>query len=162
MSLVGVIVAVLSNIVTQTWNVWPVGALLVLTAVLMVAPNLGAEAEAGRGRSGRPAQLPAPLGTKLFVGRGRELAVLTKPVRNVDRTRPAVFVINGMPGVGKTELAIRAWTSLADRYPDGCLWLGLRAYAATESRIGPERRLIDMAGCLLPRAQRGGTSAAVG
>ena len=40
-----------------------------------------------------------------------------------------------MPGVGKTELAIRTVREVSDRYPDGVFWVSLRTYAARESRV---------------------------
>ncbi|MEO3859859.1 NB-ARC domain-containing protein [Acrocarpospora sp. B8E8] len=50
-------------------------------------------------------------------------------------------MITGMAGAGKTELAIRIARQLASRYPDGLFWLGLRTYAAAESRMGTAEAL---------------------
>lgn len=56
-----------------------------------------------------------------FTGRGGELAAL------VDRPA-AVTVIDGMAGSGKTALAVHAAHRLAARFPDGQLYLDLRAH----------------------------------
>ena len=65
-----------------------------------------------------------PLETPEFVGRSRELALLTAP--QGDTTR--VHVIEGMPGAGKTALAVQAARMVADRYPDGLFYLNLHAH----------------------------------
>ncbi|MEV4536733.1 BTAD domain-containing putative transcriptional regulator [Asanoa sp. NPDC049518] len=68
-----------------------------------------------------PAQLPAAVAD--FSGRDGELAVLDALV--ADRPVPPV-VITGLPGVGKTALAVRWGQSVRDRFPDGQLYLDLR------------------------------------
>ncbi len=59
-----------------------------------------------------------------FTGREAELAALRRPSR-----RPAgagaVSLISGRAGVGKTALAVRLAHQIADRYPDGHLFLRL-------------------------------------
>ncbi|GGW61482.1 hypothetical protein GCM10010503_43210 [Streptomyces lucensis JCM 4490] len=71
----------------------------------------------------RPAQLPAP--PAHFTGRAdarRELrGVLTEP----PAPAPAVAVISGMAGVGKSALALHAAHELRDRFPDGQLYVDL-------------------------------------
>jgi tetratricopeptide (TPR) repeat protein len=64
-----------------------------------------------------------PPETAPFVGRGEELAQLLGP----PGPDPQVVVIEGMPGVGKTALAVHAARELGDEYPDGRLYLNLRA-----------------------------------
>jgi DNA-binding SARP family transcriptional activator/tetratricopeptide (TPR) repeat protein len=69
-----------------------------------------------------PAQLP--LDTSWFTGRARELAALSVP----DGGGLPVDLIAGMPGVGKTALAVHwAHRHLAD-YPDGQLYVDLRGF----------------------------------
>lgn len=43
--------------------------------------------------------------------------------------RAGVIAVDGMPGVGKTALAIHLTHLLADRYPDGTLFIDLAAYS---------------------------------
>ncbi|MEU8975282.1 tetratricopeptide repeat protein [Streptomyces monashensis] len=80
-------------------------------------------------RTGRlPRQLPAT--TSAFTGRERELAEL---LDLADRTggSPGTVVISaidGMAGIGKTTLAIHAGRRLAERFPDGQLFIDLHGY----------------------------------
>jgi tetratricopeptide (TPR) repeat protein len=69
----------------------------------------------------RPAQLPADLPD--FVGRQPETEALTAAAGG-----PAsrLLVISGPPGVGKTSLAVHVAHRIADRFPDGHLYLELR------------------------------------
>ena len=81
--------------------------------------------QAGRLRV-RPAQLPADAVD--FVGREEYLAELDGCV--AVGTRPVIAVITGMPGAGKTALAVHWAHRVAGRFPDGQLYINLRGYAA--------------------------------
>lgn len=71
-----------------------------------------------------PHELPARVGT--FVGRATE----AERVRGwLEATAPLV-VISGGPGVGKSALATQCAHEVADRFPDGQLYLDLRGYSA--------------------------------
>jgi DNA-binding SARP family transcriptional activator len=59
-----------------------------------------------------------------FVGRDDELAMLTG--EHGDSTR--VCVIEGMPGVGKTTLAVKAARLVAGHYPDGAFYLNFHTH----------------------------------
>jgi len=73
-------------------------------------------------RPGRAAPIDAlPPGPAEFVGRDAELARLTGERRD----GPRITVIEGMPGVGKTALAVRAARLAFGQYPDGMLYLDL-------------------------------------
>jgi len=74
------------------------------------------------GRLPRPDTLPPE--TVEFVGRGEELGLLT----GEHGEGPGINVIEGMPGVGKTALAIHAARVVAERYPDGVLYLNLHTH----------------------------------
>jgi DNA-binding SARP family transcriptional activator len=79
-----------------------------------------------------PAQLPA--GTTGFVGRAddlRRLDILLTERNDPAGTAPPVVVVAGMAGVGKTALAVHWAHRVADRFPDGQLYVDLRGYAAT-------------------------------
>ena len=70
----------------------------------------------------RPDTLP-PEGAE-FVGRSEELKLLTE--RQGDP--PRVSVIEGMPGVGKTALAVHAARVVSGQYPDGVLYLNFHSH----------------------------------
>ena len=73
-----------------------------------------------------PAQLP--LDVRGFVGRGEELAALDALVPD-ERTRVVVVAaLMGTAGVGKTALAVHWAHRVADRFPDGQLYVNLRGF----------------------------------
>lgn len=73
-------------------------------------------------RNDLPRQLPG------FVGRGNELAAVVTAARTSPGT--PVVAVDGMPGIGKTALALEAAHALAPSYPDGQLYLDLRTQTA--------------------------------
>ncbi|MFG2867273.1 BTAD domain-containing putative transcriptional regulator [Streptomyces sp. NPDC048338] len=79
-----------------------------------------------------------PGDTACLVGRASELALLTAPM---SPTAVSVVAVDGTAGVGKTALVVRAAWSLADAYPDGCLFVDLHAHGAPHERGGPRRAL---------------------
>ncbi|MEU8989556.1 BTAD domain-containing putative transcriptional regulator [Streptomyces sp. NPDC048558] len=87
------------------------------------------DAPAGPPRPPRPAQLPPP--PAHFTGRTAVLTDLRStlaPTATSTPTRPpasTVAVISGMPGVGKSALALEAAHGLANRFPDGQLYVNL-------------------------------------
>ncbi|MGR6316620.1 BTAD domain-containing putative transcriptional regulator [Micromonospora soli] len=129
------------------------------------APPIGAEAEFGRPafiRSGAPpggaeAELWPPAELKLsqptrveppaqlpadhphFTGRRGVLAAAAELLAG-DRQTTAL-VIDGMPGVGKTTLAVHLAHRLAARYPDGQLHADLRGFDSGESVMAPGEAL---------------------
>lgn len=80
--------------------------------------------------SHRPAQLP--LDVAGFTGRDgdlRRLDALLPDVANAPATRTVVITaIRGTAGVGKTALAVHWAHRVADRFPDGQLYVNLRGY----------------------------------
>ncbi len=97
---------------------------------------------AARPADQRPSRLPRlpetlPSETAEFVGRSDELALLTSG--NGDA--PKVIVIEGMPGVGKTALAIRAARAVTEQYPDGVLYLNLRSHDSASPPLDPAEAL---------------------
>ncbi|MFE0800927.1 tetratricopeptide repeat protein [Streptomyces sp. NPDC058812] len=80
---------------------------------------------AARGRSALEqsfAQLPEPEGT--FAGRRQEMARLRQWVqaaRASTETKPTVVVLHGVPGSGRTTLAVRAAHELRDYFRGACL-----------------------------------------
>jgi DNA-binding SARP family transcriptional activator len=78
----------------------------------------------------RPAQLPAGVGH--FTGRGRELSALTHAVGG-PLEEPWVLVVSGAGGIGKTALVVQWAHSVADRYPDGQIFVDLHGQVPCES-----------------------------
>jgi len=87
------------------------------------------------GRAPRPDTLPPE--TVEFVGRSEELGLLTGEHADT----PQVSVIEGMPGVGKTALAVHAARTVSGQYPDGMFYLNFHTH-------DPERPSLDAAEAL--------------
>jgi tetratricopeptide (TPR) repeat protein len=73
-----------------------------------------------------------------FIGRGGELDRLLSPIEGA---RGPVLLIDGMAGVGKTTLALHAAHLLADRYPDGALYLDLHGHSPEHGAVEPAAAL---------------------
>lgn len=105
-----------------------------------------ARAGAGAGEGGRVGglrQLPADLAT--FTGREREVRAILGAVGKVPGSGATVVIsaIDGMAGVGKSALAVRAAHLLADRFPDGQLFLNLDGYTQGVSPRDPADALAE-------------------
>ncbi|HET6210622.1 MAG TPA: BTAD domain-containing putative transcriptional regulator [Jatrophihabitans sp.] len=85
-----------------------------------------------------PAQLPH--GLAAFVGRAAELArldaVLGDPAATLASATPIV-ALTGMPGVGKSALALHWAHRVSDRFPDGQLYLNLRGFDPGGATLTP-------------------------
>src|SRR5215467_13985779 len=104
--------------------------------ILRRDPGLAApSAERLPARLPRPDTLPPE--TTEFVGRGEELGLLTAEPGDA----PRVSVIEGMPGVGKTALAVHAARLVSGQYPDGVFYLNLHSH-------DPGRQSLDAAEAL--------------
>jgi DNA-binding SARP family transcriptional activator len=85
-----------------------------------------------------PRQLPAT--ETHFTGRADELAALTRLLdrAGADPAGPVVIsAIDGMPGVGKTALAVRAGHLLAHRYPDRQQFVDLHGHTPGREPADP-------------------------
>ncbi|KAB8167886.1 AfsR/SARP family transcriptional regulator [Streptomyces sp. 3MP-14] len=90
-----------------------------------------------------PAGLPAGIGT--FVARAVELGRLRRRLTDASGA-PAVCLIDGPGGVGKSTLAVRAARELAERFPDGLLYVDLRgADPRNQPLTVPEARRLLLA-----------------
>lgn len=86
-----------------------------------------------------PRQLPAP--APAFTGRTLEFAVLDWVS---DGSDVAIAAIDGMPGVGKTALAVHWAHRAVDRYPDGQVFVDLRGSATDPAPVDPAEALDRM------------------
>ncbi|WP_244204396.1 AfsR/SARP family transcriptional regulator, partial [Streptomyces africanus] len=86
----------------------------------------------------RPAQLPPP--PAHFTGRTAERASLRRTL-TTPGTLPATAVISGMPGVGKSALALHVAHELAERFPDGQLYLDLHGATPGMAPLTPGQAL---------------------
>lgn len=81
-------------------------------------------------------ELPVEIGN--FTGRERELGLLVAPA---DARVVTVRAADGMAGVGKTALVVRAARALREQYPDGCLFVELHGHREDRETAGPQRLL---------------------
>lgn len=86
----------------------------------------------------RPRQLPAD--TAAFTGRKPEIERLLKTAAGPGHT-VVVSAIDGMAGIGKTALAVHVAHRLADRYPDGQLFIDLQGFSADAAPLRPDDAL---------------------
>jgi DNA-binding SARP family transcriptional activator/tetratricopeptide (TPR) repeat protein len=89
-----------------------------------------------------PRQLPSTIDG--FAGRGAELKALDGLLSRYDGPGPravAVAAITGTAGIGKTTLAVH-WSHLvADRFPDGQLYVNLRGFDPSGRALEPAEAL---------------------
>ena len=89
----------------------------------------------GRARASalRPALLPSTVPG--FAGRSAELRALSamlSPPGPAEGHPPVITVIDGMAGVGKTALAVHWAHHVAERFPDGQLYVNLRGFGPSD------------------------------
>lgn len=83
-----------------------------------------------------PAQLPRD--SVAFTGREAEMDRLVRAVTETGESGViAVHAVAGMAGVGKTALAIHAGHALAERFPDGQLFVRLHAHTPGQEPADP-------------------------
>jgi len=97
-----------------------------------------------RPEPGSPAQLPPEL--PLFVGRTATMAAVRQLAGNPSPVKhaPRILAFDGMPGIGKTALAIRVAHELAAGYPDGQLYLNLHGFRANSRMVTVVEALRDL------------------
>ncbi|MDI5939145.1 ATP-binding protein, partial [Micromonospora sp. DH15] len=102
-----------------------------------------------------PRQLPAAV--PHFVGRRAALAALDALLAHRRHRAPGttmVCLISGTAGVGKTSLAVGWAHQVADRFPDGQLYVNLRGFDATGPAASPAEVLREFLEALGVPAQR--------
>ncbi|QIS20279.1 ATP-binding protein [Nocardia terpenica] len=83
-----------------------------------------------------------PATPRVFVGRDRELRQILDAA---DRERVvSIHAIDGMAGVGKTALAVRAAHELAARFPDGQYFVELHAHTPEHKAADPSDALAGL------------------
>ncbi|MFD8337908.1 ATP-binding protein, partial [Streptomyces solisilvae] len=78
-----------------------------------------------------------PRDVAAFTGREDELHRLLTTTENDSAQVVAIHTVDGMPGVGKTALVTHAAHRLAERYPDGQLFVDLHAHTAGQNPADP-------------------------
>jgi DNA-binding SARP family transcriptional activator len=123
----------------------------------LALPDTGAaEATTHAGRIGPrtaaqaavPRQLPVGVGH--FTGRQAELKLLDELLDSPAASGSAVVVtaVRGMAGVGKTALAVHWARTVADRFPDGQLYVNLRGFDPDGTAVTPEEAMSWFLGAL--------------
>jgi tetratricopeptide (TPR) repeat protein len=95
-----------------------------------------------------PRHLPAA--PARFCGRADALAWLDARalVADAERGVPTVVAVHGTAGVGKTALALHWAHAVADRFPDGQLYIDLRGHAKDCAPVTPWEALSRLLGAL--------------
>ena len=88
------------------------------------------------GPAGQPDTLPPDLGS--FVGRAAELRAIQ---RSHGTSGPLVHVIEGMPGAGKTTVAVRAAHQMTARFPDARLFLDFHCHTPGQLPLRADQAL---------------------
>ncbi|ODB75681.1 transcriptional regulator [Micromonospora chalcea] len=101
-------------------------------------PNSVTEAETIRKRSRTHDWLPRTVPD--FVGRKEIVDRLLHDVRERSGGVPTIRLIDGMAGCGKTTLALHVASRLAERFPDGQLFVDLRGHTE-DTRMTPTAAL---------------------
>lgn len=99
-----------------------------------------------------PRQVPSEVAG--FAGRAAEVGRLDEYLdmhERGDTGGPTVLVVTGMAGVGKTTLATHWARRVADRFPDGQLWLDLRGYDR-RAPATPQQSIVSILRALGERA----------
>ena len=103
-------------------------------ADLDVPPGQHAADPADGSWAAAPRQLPAAV--RHFAGRKAELAALAGQLADVAGT-VVISAIGGTAGIGKTALAVHWAHQVADRFPDGQLYVNLRGFGPSGAPVTP-------------------------
>jgi tetratricopeptide (TPR) repeat protein/transcriptional regulator with XRE-family HTH domain len=127
-------------------------ARLLADALELIGPARATFEAAARGRSpgggfavggAVAATRTLPRDIASFTGREPELRRLMRVAVGADDTG-GVHAISGMPGVGKTALAVHAAHLLQDRFPDRQLFIDLHAHTPGQEPLSPDTALAGL------------------
>ncbi|MGA6162478.1 tetratricopeptide repeat protein [Amycolatopsis magusensis] len=84
-----------------------------------------------------------PRDTPFFTGRTEEFGRLCELISATRRREglPPIFALDGMPGIGKTALAVHVAHAVAGEFPDGVHFLDLHGYSAVRKPVDPAEAL---------------------
>jgi DNA-binding SARP family transcriptional activator len=106
--------------------------------------------EAPRPPVGVPHQLPAE--PRHFIGREAEIGVLTDVANEMSPvgSSPVVSVVCGPPGIGKTAFALHFAHKIAERFPDGQLYIDLGAFSPATDSMSVQQAIRSVLTSLTP------------
>jgi tetratricopeptide (TPR) repeat protein len=109
----------------QSRSLVPQGGSATLVADVAASPSVD---RVRLERLPQPRQLPAD--PPSFTGRAVEIERLLRLMPDPEHTPAAIIIsaIDGMAGIGKTALAVHAGHRIAERYPDGQLFIDLHGF----------------------------------
>jgi tetratricopeptide (TPR) repeat protein len=82
-----------------------------------------------------------PRDNAYFAGREETIAALLAQIDAEIRSSVPICIIDGMPGVGKTALAVHLGHLLSPRFPDGQLFVRLPGHGSQNGRVDPDEVL---------------------
>jgi tetratricopeptide (TPR) repeat protein len=156
--LLGVIVSDPAVFASRRLRMIPAPAILAdPAAAAIIGRHYGSLAVIPYPEPGPGAQLPGlpevryslPPDTPAFTGRDEELDRVTAAMAGASGAGGVVTVgaIDGMPGVGKTALAVHAAYILRDRFPDRQLFISLHGHTPGREPVPPEEALAGLLAC---------------
>ncbi|GAA2753396.1 ATP-binding protein [Kitasatospora cinereorecta] len=112
---------------------------------LLAAVRGEPEPQPGREPAERTVPRLLPYAVPDFTGRRSEVERLLELAAGAGSARPLVIsAIDGMAGVGKTALAVHVGHTLADRFPDGQLFVDLHGFTPGQRPLEPGAALASL------------------
>jgi tetratricopeptide (TPR) repeat protein len=107
--------------------------------------NLGDGARPVAPEMNAPVRYSLPSDTAVFTGRDKEVDLITRAVSAAaGRGVVMIYAIDGMPGLGKTALAIHAAHLLRPQFPDRQLFIDLHGHTPGQQPVSPEAALAGL------------------